>query len=173
VARLGIEPNRVVPLLAKASRPEQDSATAPAAVAGPYDADPEGSLAIPLLVESLKAPEGKIVTVAAQTLGKFGPKTHTATAGLIGALSSKEYRFEAHYDFAVRVPVRTDVARSLGEIGAGAVAALAALTRMMREDVEPSAQLWAVSSVIRVADHSSAGTTAFDLLLKTGPFWPM
>ncbi len=167
LARLGIDPNRVVPLLAKASRTERGSLIASAAAAGLYDADPEGRLAIPILVELLKSSEGRIVAMAAQTLGKFGVKARAATTALIGALSSKDYHFGSHFDFAMNVPVRSDVARAIGEVGPAAVAAVAPLTRMMHEDAELSARLWAASSIIRVADRSVAAQAAFKLLLQT------
>jgi len=83
IGRVGVDPKVVVPILERTfRRSEKDTFVRGATLEALHDADPHGTMVIPILVEGLQDPDGNIMAAAAQTLGKFGAKARSAVAKL-------------------------------------------------------------------------------------------
>ncbi|QDT41954.1 HEAT repeat protein [Gimesia alba] len=99
VGKVGVTPQKAVPLLESVfRRSKEEDFVREAALTTLHDADPKGTLAIPLLVEGLKNANGDIVAASAQTLGKFHGRAQSAVRDLNDHLLTKKRRWDAYYD---------------------------------------------------------------------------
>jgi HEAT repeat protein len=167
IGRVGQHPKVVVPLLSQVFRDEKEYVARMAALEALHDADPDGTFAIPVLVEGLKDPDGAILGAAARTLGQFGRNAKTAVPALTEALRSKQQRWGMHFHVGFRAPVRIDVARALGEIGPNALPAVLSLNRMMNEDEDQTARVWAAAAVARITPKDARSESALRILVGT------
>jgi HEAT repeat protein len=167
IGRVGAEPKSVVPLLERIFRSgKEEKFIRAAALEGLHNADPNGTLVIPTLVEALKDADGEIVAAAAQALGKFGSKARPAVVDLKDALSTNKQRWTAYYDFGFTVPVRIDVIRALAEIGPDAELAVPSLTGIMNDDTDSTAQIWAAAALVRISPKKPVAEEGLALIIR-------
>jgi HEAT repeat protein len=164
VGKIGAEPERVVPILASLSKSSADPLNRAQALKSLYDADPDGTSAIPILMEELASDDGEVLSAAVQTLGKYGPRAYPAVKKLIGLVSTQKIRSDVHFDVGLTAPVRRDVVQALGEIGPGASAAIPVLVSTMHDDDDQTTRLWAAAAIVQISEENAISKAALQML---------
>lgn len=177
IGKVGADPREVVPLLEGVFRRRDEKYfVREAALTALYDADPEGAIVIPLLVEGLKDPNGDIVAAAAQTLGKFRAKARSAVCDLNELLSTEKRRGDAYFDVGYTSPVRIDVIRALADIGPNAAVAVPTLKRLLTGDegnaIEvwghevDTMRIWAAAALVQIVPNQPEAKEGFAYLVR-------
>ncbi|MDF1743898.1 MAG: HEAT repeat domain-containing protein, partial [Gimesia sp.] len=168
MGRVGAEPKVVVPIFEKKFRSSQknDSIRCEILVAL-HDADPEGTMVIPILMEGLKDSDGDVMYAAARTLGEFGAKARLAVGELNQALSTTKVRWKMVADMGFTVPVRIDVVRALLAIGPDASFAEPSLIRLMEQDKNELTRIWSAAALVRITPEKPSARRGMALLLQT------
>jgi len=168
IGRVGADAKVVVPLLEQIFRRSQnDDYIRVEVLEALHDADPRGTMVIPILVEGLKDSDGDVMAAAARTLGKFGAKGRMAVAQLNEALSTTKRYWTSVADVGFTVPVRIDVIRALLEIGPEAAVAVPSLMRLMEEDKNERERIWAAAALVRIAPTKASAKRGLALLIET------
>lgn len=166
IGQIGKEPKIVVPLLEEVYLKGEDNVDQEAALEALFSADPDGTLAIPVLLKALNNENADVLSASIVTLGKYGEKAEVVLDELIKLLQRKELRWDAYADFGFQVPVRQDAIRTLAEIGPKAKPALPELTRMMEQDKNTETRIWAAAAVLRIGADKQVSETALAMLVK-------
>lgn len=168
IGKVGAEPKVVVPLLEQIFRRRQKKDFIRGeALEALHDADPQGTLAIPILVDGLKDSNGDVMSAAALTLEKFGPKGRLAVDELNKALTTTKTRGDAYFDVVFEVPVRIDVVHALSEIGPAAAVAEPSLIRLMEQDKNERTRIWSAAALVRITPEKPSAKRGMALLLQT------
>jgi|GEM_PF-2169293 len=170
IGKVGGSPEVVVPILVETFRTQKSEFTRSAALSALPDADPSGTLALPILLEGLSHDDGEIMSAAVQALGKLGPRASSATEELLKRIHTKKTRGDAYFDIGWPASVQVDIIRALGEIGPAAHAALPELTQLMNESKYPLPQSWAATAIVRIAPDAPIAETAFAKVTDSGEF---
>ena len=163
IAHLGEDPEIVVPLLDQMKDDEFHSIRS-AVLNSLHNADPNGTLAIPILQRELSNADPDLMANAVRGLGLYGAKSHVATEDLIKLLSTDKLRVDSYADVGYHVPVKFDVVAALGKIGPSAKNAIHALIAMAGDESEPARLTQILSAIVRIAPSENAGQQAFALL---------
>ncbi len=186
IGKVGTDSSKVVPLLEGVfRRPNEDRFVRKAALAALHHADPQGKMAVPLLIEGLQSPDAEIVAGAAQTLGKFHARARSAVRVLNDQLHSKKRRGESYADIVYTMPVRLDIIRALADIGPEAAAAVPTLKLFLAgeelKDAEKDAprivlwegkheaeiiQVWAAAALVRIVPNQPEAKAGFEFLVR-------
>lgn len=168
MGRVGAEPKVVVPIFEKKFRSSQknDSIRCEILVAL-HDADPEGTMVIPILMEGLKDSDGDVMYAAARTLGEFGAKARLAVGELNQALSTIKVRWKMVADMGFTVPVRIDIVRALLAIGSDSAVAEPSLIRLMEQDKNELVRIWSAAALVRINPEKPFAKRGMVLLLQT------
>jgi HEAT repeat protein len=110
-----------------------------------FDVDPNGKLAIPILIEALSSENGDIMSASALTLAKFGEKASPAVDALEKSLNTTKERGDVYYDVVSSSPVQRDVVRALGAIGPAARPTLPKLMQIEATDDNLLSRNWAAA----------------------------
>lgn len=161
IGKVGEKPETVVPILAETFRTQKSEFIRSAALSALPDADPSGTLVLPILLEGLGHDDGDIMSAAVQALGKLGSRASSATDELLKRIHTKKTRADAYFDVGWSASVQVDIIRALGEIGPDARAALPELTQLMNESEYPLPQVWAATAIVRIAPDAPIAETAF------------
>ncbi|QDT99265.1 HEAT repeat domain-containing protein [Gimesia aquarii] len=168
IVRVGAEPKVVVPLLEQIFRSSQNNDFIRVWVLEAlHDADPQGTMVIPILVEGLKDSNGDVMSAAARTLEIFGAKGGLAANELNKALATTKVRWDIVADVGFTVPVRIDVVRALAAIGPDAAVAEPSLIRLMEHDKNETIRIWSAAALVRITPDKPAAKQGMTLLLQT------
>lgn len=159
IGKVGERPETVVPILAETFRTQKDEFIRSAALSALPDADPSGTLVLPILLEGLD--DGEIMAASVQALGELGPRASSATDELLKRIHTKKTRGDAYFDVVWPASVQVDIIRALGKIGPDARVALPELTQLMNESGYPLPQVWAAAAIVRIAPDAPIAETAF------------
>jgi HEAT repeat protein len=110
---------------------------------------------IPTLLHCLDDPSPELQGAAIRGLGVIGPNAQKALPRLLEMLSSQEFRRVDRFSF---VPVRADVAVTIGRIGSRDRAVIERLKALM-SDEEPRVQIAAAHAYCRLAKDAGPGLT--------------
>jgi HEAT repeat protein len=166
IGKIATAPIDVVPTLKQVVRKrDEEGFIRQAALVACYDADPNATSVLPLLVDGLRDDDGGIVAAAAATLGQFGAKAKPAVPVLIAALSTEKLRWTSFADFGFQVPVRSDVVWALASLGPTADAAVPRLTEVMTTDANEVTRMEAAAALALIAPTRTEGRRGLSVLV--------
>ncbi len=182
IGKVGADTSKVVPLLEGVfRRPNEAHSVRKAALAALHNSDPQGEMAVPLLIEGLQSPDAEIVAGAAQTLGKFHARARSAVRVLNDQLHSKKRRGESYADIVYTMPVRLDIIRALADIGPEAAVAVPTLKLFLAGEALKDAprivlwegkheaeiiQVWAAAALVRIVPNQPDAKAGFEFLVR-------
>ncbi len=170
LGQIGKEPEIVVPVLEEQYLNSSDELHQQTALEALFPADPNGTLAIPILLKAMNNENGGVVSAAVVTLGGYREKAHSAVPHLIKSLSNDKLRWDAYGDVGYQVPVRQDVIRALAEIGPAAKPAVPELARMMKQDENEETRIWAAAAILRIGVDKQLSEDAFAKLVDADAY---
>lgn len=120
--------------------------------------DPEGKIALPALIEAMKARDANVRRFAAMALGKFGPKAKEAAPLLLAGLKDSN------------TGARIAAAGALWQVDRNAKDAVPVLVQVLEND-PAIAHLWATTEVAAIGPEAKDAVPALRKLLATSS-WP-
>jgi HEAT repeat protein len=120
--------------------------------------DPEGKIALPALLEAMKARDGNVRRFAASALGRFGPKAKEAAPLLLAGLKDSN------------TGARIAAAGAMWQVDRNAKDTVPVLIQVLEND-PAIPHLWAAQTIAAIGPEAKAAVPALRKLLATSS-WP-